>query len=79
MKKMKIVSLILAVAMVIGMCSMFTGCGKKEESTTFKIGMSGPLTGGASVYGIAVNKAQLIYASEILEKNGIEIKEILHV
>lgn len=31
------------------------------------------------VYGIAVNKAQLIYASEILEKNGVEIKEILHV
>ena len=34
---------------------------------------------GGCVYGIAVNKAQLIYASEILEKNGIEIKEILHV
>ena len=30
------------------------------------------------VYGIAVNKAQLIYASELLEKQGIEIKEILH-
>ena len=34
---------------------------------------------GGCVYGIAVNKTQLIYATEILEKNGIEIKEILHV
>ena len=31
------------------------------------------------VYGIAVNKARLIQASEILENNGIDIKEILHV
>ena len=30
------------------------------------------------VYGIAVNKAQLIYASELLEKHGVDIKEILH-
>lgn len=31
------------------------------------------------VYGIAVNRARLIQASELLENNGIEIKEILHV
>jgi len=71
MKTMKIVSLILALAMVVGMCSMFTGCGKKEESTTFKIGMSGPLTGGASVYGIAVKNAAEMAIEEINAAGGL--------
>lgn len=72
MKTMKVVSLILAIAMVVGMCSMFTGCGKKEESTTFKIGMSGPLTGGASVYGIAVKNAAEMAIDEINAAGGLD-------
>ena len=72
MKKMKIVSLILAIAMVVGMCSMFAGCGKKEEATTFKIGMSGPLTGGASVYGIAVKNSAEMAIEEINAAGGLD-------
>ena len=69
---MKIVSLILAIAMVVGMCGIFTGCGKKEESTTFKIGMSGPLTGGASVYGIAVKNSAEMAIEEINAAGGLD-------
>ena len=72
MKTMKIVSLILAIAMVVGMCGIFTGCGKKEESTTFKIGMSGPLTGGASVYGIAVKNSAEMAIEEINAAGGLD-------
>ncbi len=72
MKTMKVVSLILAIAMVVGMCSMFTGCGKKEESTTYKIGMSGPLTGGASVYGIAVKNSAQMAIDEINAAGGLD-------
>ena len=72
MKKMKIVSLILAIAMIVGMCSVFTGCGKKEEATTFKIGMSGPLTGGASVYGIAVKNSAEMAIEEINAAGGLD-------
>ena len=69
---MKIVSLILAIAMVVGMCSMFAGCGKKEEATTFKIGVSGPLTGGASVYGIAVKNSAEMAIEEINAAGGLD-------
>ena len=71
MKTMKVISLILAMAMVIGMCGIFAGCEKKEESTTFKIGVSGPLTGGASVYGIAVKNSAQMAIDEINAAGGL--------
>ena len=48
----KIIAMILAVMMVI---AMMAGCqaGGKEADKAIKIGMSGPLTGGAAVYGTA--------------------------
>ena len=51
----KFFALLMAVMMV---ASLFAGCGAKEaassEGAALKIGMTGPLTGGASEYGLAV-------------------------
>lgn len=58
----KILCFVLAVALMV---PMFASCGGSgvnyaENNTKVKIGLSGPLTGGAAVYGIAVkNSAQL--------------------
>ena len=59
----KVLAMLMAALMV---AAMFTGCSSSKPATettaaaaaatagTVKIGMSGPLTGGASAYGLAV-------------------------
>ena len=66
MKKLLAVVLVctMAVCAVFGM----TSC-KKESSDTIKIGFSGPLTGDAAVYGIAVRNSAKLAVDEI---NAIE-------
>ena len=78
----KFTSVLLAVAMV---ATMLVGCGAKEtaeipatETTTetadadaFKIGGCGPTTGGAAVYGIAVQRGAQIAVDEINAAGGI--------
>ena len=61
----KILCLVLAFALMV---PCFTSCGKTnyaENNTKVKIGVSGPLTGGAAVYGLAVQKAARLAVSEI--------------
>ena len=77
MKKLtKILSLVLACALCVG---LLAACGKTEtpaassaaaststEATgAFKIGFSGPLTGGAAIYGTAAKNGATIAAEEI--------------
>ena len=58
MKKIIISSLLLIFLAV----SAVSCGGKKEESTTYKIGFIGPLTGATSMYGNAVmNGAEAVY------------------
>ena len=69
----KVLALLLAAVMVVG---MFAGCGAKEEAkasgkTEFVIGMSGPLTGGAAVYGVAVQNAAQMAVDEINAAGGL--------
>ena len=55
----KILSMVMAICLV---ACCFTGCGSNytADNTEFVIGVSGPLTGGAAVYGVAVqNSAQM--------------------
>ena len=51
----KVFALVMAAVMVV---AMFAGCGssapKAEEAGAIELGMCGPLTGGAAVYGTAV-------------------------
>jgi len=80
MKMKKFLALMLAVIMVV---SMFTACGKKgytSENTEFVIGASGPLTGAAAVYGVAVQNSAQMAVDEINAAgglNGIKFKLVM--
>ena len=66
----KFLALALAVLMLAGCCAVFASCG--GDSDTIKIGMSGPLTGGAALYGTAVKNAAELAIKEINEKGGLK-------
>jgi len=61
----KIIALLLALIMVVGLCA----CGKKN-STVFKLGGVGPLTGGAAIYGNAAKNGAQIAVDEINALDG---------
>ena len=68
----KFVALLLACLMVVG---MLAGCGSsKSKNTALKIGLSGPMTGGASEYGLAVRGGMEIAVAEINAKGGLQIE-----
>ena len=67
----KFLALALAVIMV---AAMFTGCGSKNyaaDNTEFIIGASGPLTGAAAVYGVAVQNSAQMAVDEINAAGGL--------
>lgn len=67
----KIVTVLLTVAMS---ATCFAGCGSNNYAANnkeFVIGMSGPLTGGAAIYGTAVKNAAEMAVNEINEAGGI--------
>ena len=73
----KIIALVMAVVMAV---AMFAGCGGSDQNTAgnvIKIGMSGPLTGGAAVYGTAVKGGIEIAVEEInaaAGENGLKLE-----
>ena len=76
MKKMmkKAVCLGLVSAMML---TAFAGCGKKDDSadaTVIKIGGTGPLTGGAAVYGNAAKRGAEIAVEEINALGGLQFE-----
>lgn len=76
MKLRKVLAIVLAMALCIGMVSVFASCngGKKnyaENNTEFVIGLSGPLTGGAAVYGQAVKNSAQMAVDEINAAGGL--------
>lgn len=72
MKLTKVLVLTLACVLCLG---MFAGCGEKvnyaENNTEYVIGVSGPLTGGAAMYGQAVVNAAQIAVDEINAAGGL--------
>ena len=65
----KFLAILMAALMV---AAMFAGCGNKNSgSEEFVIGMSGPLTGGAAVYGVAVQNAAQMAVDEINAAGGL--------
>lgn len=72
MKLIKITALILALVMCTG---LFAGCasssGYTANNTEFVIGVSGPLTGGAAMYGQAVVNSAQIAVDEINAAGGL--------
>ena len=80
MKFIKFMTLALSVLLCIG---AFAGCGAEvnyaENNTEVGIGLSGPLTGGAAMYGQAVANSAQLAVDEINEAgglNGIKFKLI---
>ena len=77
----RIFAALLVVALSVGCCLALASCNKEEnfaaKNTEFYIGASGPLTGGAAVYGQAVMNAATMAVEEINAAggvNGIRIK-----
>ena len=76
----KFLALALAVLMV---AAMFVGCGNKNyaaDNTAYVIGTSGPLTGAAAVYGVAVQNSAQMAVDEINAAgglNGVEFKLVM--
>ncbi|MBE6631114.1 MAG: amino acid ABC transporter substrate-binding protein [Ruminococcaceae bacterium] len=71
MKSLKVLSLVLALVLALG---IFVGCGKTnyaENNTEYVIGLSGPLTGDAAMYGIAVQNSAQIAVDEINAAGGL--------
>ena len=70
----KFFALMMAAMMVV---SMFAGCGASKEgadSAVIKLGTTGPLTGPAAAYGIAVEAGMKIAVEEINAKGGIQFE-----
>ncbi len=66
----KLLALVLTLAMVTAMFAV----GASAEAGTMKIGMSGPLTGGAAVYGTAVARAAQIAVDEVNALGGLQFE-----
>lgn len=67
----KTLCIVLAVVMVLA-CLAGCGSAKKEDATAFKIGGTGPLTGGAAIYGNAAKNGAQIAVDEINAEGGIQ-------
>ena len=74
----KLLAMVMALAMVV---ACFASCGGNNTDTTsnagdakgeFVIGMSGPLTGGAAVYGVAVKNSAQMAVDEINAAGGFD-------
>ncbi len=70
--KIRVFALILTIILTLGMVAMFSSCGNyAENNTKIKIGVSGPLTGEAAEYGIAVQNSAVLAVEEINAKGGL--------
>ena len=72
MKFVKIISILLAFTLCAG---LFAACGQKTgytaNNTEYVIGLSGPLTGGAAMYGTAVKNSAQMAVDEINAAGGL--------
>ena len=69
-KKFMVVALALAMVFTFAACGGSSSGGDEGgDAAVLKIGSSGPLTGGASIYGVAVKQGAEIAVAEINEAN----------
>ena len=79
----KVVAMVMVVAMLATAALGLVSCGEKNyaaDNTEFYIGCSGPLTGGAAVYGKAVQNAANMAVEEINAAggvNGVKLKFVM--
>ena len=71
---------LLAIVLALAMVACFASCGDNSTTTSksgdstaeFVIGMSGPLTGGTAVYGVAVKNSAQMAVDEINAAGGFD-------
>ena len=71
MKNIKLLTLMLSLVLCIG---LLAGCGSTnyaENNTEYVLGVSGPLTGGAAMYGSAVANSAQLAVDEINAAGGL--------
>ena len=69
----KVMSFTLAATMAVGSMFSLASCGGGDDGeATIKIGVSGPLTGGAAKYGVAVKNSAQMAIDEINEAGGLD-------
>ena len=71
MKMTKTIALVLALVMCIGLFSGCAASGYTAKNTEYVIGLSGPLTGAAAVYGTAVANSAKMAVDEINAAGGL--------
>ena len=67
----KVFAFVLAAVMALGMLAGCAGSSYTAKNTEFVIGVSGPLTGGAAIYGNAVKNAAQMAVDEINAAGGL--------
>lgn len=70
----RVLALILSIVLTLGMVGVFASCGSTNYAETnekIKIGISGPLTGSAAMYGIAVQNSAILAVEEINKNGGL--------
>ena len=72
MKKM--IALALATIMLVALCACGGGDSSSESGAAFKLGGTGPLTGGAAIYGNAAKNGAQIAVDEINAQGGIQFE-----
>ena len=73
MKLTKVLSIILALVLCVSMVSVLASCDQNyaKDNTEYVIGVSGPLTGGAAMYGEAVKNSAELAINEINVAGGL--------
>ncbi len=66
----RVLAIVMLVAMLVMSLSMM-GCGNGASNTEYFIGATGPLTGDAADYGIAVNNGAMLAIEEINAAGGL--------
>lgn len=70
----KVLVVVFALVFCVSTVVALSACNDKAGDNVFVIGMSGPLTGGASVYGIAVQNSAQMAIDEINALGGIQFQ-----
>ncbi len=79
MRRIAAIALALVLVMALTACGGDKKSGYTAKNTEYVLGMSGPLTGGASIYGIAVKNAAEMAVEEINAAGGINGTKIKFV
>ena len=66
----KVLAFVMAMAMLLSLCAC--GTSYTDDNTEFVIGVSGPLTGDAAVYGVAVQNSAQMAVDEINAAGGLD-------